>query len=74
MERGTVRLFMRNGVRYGLKVCGTWNNWHRFRTPDGRKFRSIRAALDHLEGSAKARLRERVAGLAAAWHCKVVVA
>lgn len=72
MERGTIRTFVLGGIRYGLKVVGGWDSWYRFKTPDGRRFRSIKAALAHLQEQAANSIRTRVLALGTAWHCKVV--
>ena len=40
---------MQNGYGYGLEVIGGKNSHWRFRTPDGEKHRSAKAAVYHLQ-------------------------
>ena len=59
-----IRVFKVNGCLYGLKVIGGANSHYRYKTPDGKKHRSIKQGIAHLNGKSIIRLGK-------AWGCKV---
>jgi len=67
----TVRVVRTNGRTYGLRVIGGENSHNRYRTPDGKKHRSIKGAVAHLDSVRRQKLVYKVNMLKHVWGIKV---
>lgn len=59
----------RQNVQYCVEQVGDRKAWHRYRTPDGVRHRSGRAAMDHLDRLREIRTARNLEYLCKRWHC-----